>query len=94
MRYKGILFDLDGTLLDTNELIVKSFRHTIAQHYNREVDLDVVKAYFGRPLKAALEVMGPDKVDELLRTYREYNLRHHDELAKVFTGVAETIQKL
>ncbi|MBP2653176.1 MAG: ppaX [Firmicutes bacterium] len=94
MRYKGILFDLDGTLLDTNKLIIESFQHTFKVHYNREVDLDVVRAYFGRPLRAALEYLGPDKIDELTRTYREFNAANHDRLTGIFPGVAETIKSL
>lgn len=94
MGFKGVLFDLDGTLLDTTDLIIKSFQHTIRVHYNRPVDLEIVRAYFGQPLRAALEVLGPDDVDDLIQTYREFNLLHHDELAKSFAGVAETVQEL
>lgn len=94
MKYKGVLFDLDGTLLDTNDLILKSFRHSYFTHYNREPDLAIAKAYFGRPLREALEIMAPDKVEEVLRTYREFNIIHHDQLAKCFTGVAEVIRDL
>ena len=94
MRYKGILFDLDGTLLDTSELIIKSFQHTVNRHYNKAADVGVVKEYFGRPLRAALEQLGPDKVEEMLQTYREYNLIHHDRLAKAFPGVAQAVGEL
>jgi pyrophosphatase PpaX len=94
MRYKGICFDLDGTLLDTNKLIIKSFQHTFKVHYNQEVDLNVVRAYFGRPLRAALEYLGPDKIDELTGTYREFSAANHDRLTGIFPGVAETIKTL
>ena len=94
MRYKGILFDLDGTLLDTNELIIKAFQHTVGVHYEREVDSDIIRAFFGKTSKAALEFLGPDKVEEMTATLREYQSIHHDQLAKVFTGVREAIQEL
>jgi pyrophosphatase PpaX len=92
--YRGILFDLDGTLIDTNRLITESFRHTIRTHYDREPDMEIVRAYYGKTLRAALEVLGPDKVDELIQTYREYNLQHHDRLARSFAGVAEVVREL
>ncbi|MBP2650072.1 MAG: ppaX [Firmicutes bacterium] len=94
MRYKGILFDLDGTLLDTNELIIKSFQHTFKVHYNREIDVDVVRAYFGKPLRAALEYLGPDKIEELTATYREFSEANHKRLTKIFPKVADTIKTL
>lgn len=93
MNYKGILFDLDGTLLDTTDLIVKSFQHAIRTHQGHDADLDLVKSTFGKPLIEALALMGPDP-EAMIETYREYNLRHHDELAKAFSGVAEAVQKL
>ena len=94
MNCRGVLFDLDGTLLDTSELIIKSFNHTMNTHYQRNADIDVVRSYFGRPLRTAMEFMGPDKVEELIATYREYNLLHHDTSVKIFAGVAEVIRKL
>lgn len=94
MDFKGVLFDLDGTILDTTDLILKSFQYSFYKHYNRDPDLAVVKAYFGKPLRAALEVLAPGKEEEVLKTYREYNLVHHDLLAKSFAGVAEVIQDM
>lgn len=94
MTYKGLLFDLDGTLLDTTTLIVNSFKHTFRYHYNKELDTNDIYEYFGKTLRVAMENFGPDKVEELIKTYREYNLAHHDELTAAFTGVAEVIQQL
>ena len=93
MRYKAILFDLDGTLLDTNELIVKSFQHTIAVHEQRELDAEIIRAFFGKTAKALLEFLAPDKVEEMTTTYRAYQSAHHDEWAKIFVGVREVIQE-
>ena len=94
MKYRGILFDLDGTLLDTTELIVKSFQHTFRVHYNRDITPAEIHPFFGQTLRAAMEHLGPDKVDELIATYRDYNLTHHDRLTTAFTGVVEVLQEL
>lgn len=84
---------MDGTLLDTTDLIMKSFHHTIRTHHGRDADEALVKSTFGKPLIGALELMGPD-AEEMLKTYREFNLRYHDELAAVFSGVADTVRVL
>ncbi|CQR74527.1 Pyrophosphatase PpaX [Sporomusa ovata DSM 2662] len=94
MRFKGILFDLDGTLIDTSNLIVRSFQHTFIQHYGRALTPQEVYAFFGKPLRDAMEHYGPDKVDELITTYRDFNLTYHDELTTGFASVPETMQKL
>lgn len=94
MKFKGILFDLDGTLIDTSNLIIRSFQHTFNVHYGRSLTNEEIYAFFGKPLKAAMEHYGPDKVAELTKTYREFNLAHHDQLTTGFAGIPETIQKL
>ena len=93
MNFKGVLFDLDGTLLDTTDLIIKSFQHTIRTHQGCDADIAFVKSTFGMPLKSALAMMGDD-AEAMVRTYRDYNIRYHDELCGIFGGVVETIQKL
>jgi pyrophosphatase PpaX len=94
LNFAGVLFDLDGTLLDTSGLIIKSFQHTFKVHYQREVKAADVYPFFGKTLRAAMEVLGPDKVDDLIATYREFNLAKHDELTTAFTGVVEVVQSL
>ncbi|QDR80638.1 pyrophosphatase PpaX [Sporomusa termitida] len=94
MKIKGILFDLDGTLIDTSNLIVRSFQHTFAQHYGQPLTPPEIYAFFGKPLKDAMEYYGPDKVEALITTYREFNLAHHDQLTTGFAGIAEAIHKL
>ena len=94
MRYKAVLFDLDGTVLDTSDLIISSFKHTFHKHYKREIALSEIHAFFGKTLRAAMEYLGPDQVEELIQTYREYSLAHHDQMITVFSGVVETIHAL
>ncbi len=93
MNYKGLLFDLDGTLLDTTDLILKSFQHTIRTHNGHDADLELVKSTFGQPLIEALALMGSDP-EAMIKTYRDYNKQYHDELARVFAGTAEVIRTL
>jgi len=75
-------------------LILQSFQHTFRIHYNRQIPPQEVHRFFGKTLRAAMEALGPDKVEELIVTYREFNLAHHDELTATFAGMHETLQKL
>ena len=92
--YKAVLFDLDGTILDTSDLIISAFGHTFQKHYNRKLTSLEIHAFFGKTLRSAMEHYGPDQVEELIQTYREYSLVHHDQMTKIFSGVAETIRAL
>lgn len=91
---RGVFFDLDGTLLDTNPLILQSFQHTFRLHYGREVSLEDIRPFMGRPLRDAMEIMAPGNETAVIATYRTFNLEHHDRLAKIFPGVQEMIKAL
>jgi len=93
-KIKGVFFDLDGTLLDTTPLILKSFQHTFATHYQRTVDLADIQPYMGKPLLAAMEVMAPGEEESVIATYRAFNHLHHDQLARIFEGVHDTVKAL
>ncbi|MDI6871338.1 MAG: pyrophosphatase PpaX [Bacillota bacterium] len=96
MTYAGVLFDLDGTLLDTVELIVRSYQHTFRQCLGREVGEGEILANLGLTLSAhlALYHQDPAKVEEMVAVYRTFNLANHDRLARLFPGVRETLAAL
>jgi pyrophosphatase PpaX len=89
-----VLFDLDGTLIDTNELIVTSYLHTLEQYFPGQFKREDVLPFMGPPLKEVFEDLNPTKVDEMIRTYRKYNISKHDQFVTEFEGVSETIKAL
>ncbi|GAB4269213.1 pyrophosphatase PpaX [Thermincola ferriacetica] len=94
MAYNCILFDLDGTLLNTNTLVLESFRYTFKKHLGREVSDEELYPYFGVPLVDIMKVFDPDQVEEMIHTYRTFNQEKHDELTTLFPGVRETLTEL
>ncbi|MCA0984636.1 pyrophosphatase PpaX [Halobacillus yeomjeoni] len=94
MKINTILFDLDGTLIDTNELIIASFMHTIEQYGDRDYGRDEVLDFIGPPLRDSLRKINPDRVEEMVETYRKHNIENHDSYVKAYDGVVETIRKL
>jgi pyrophosphatase PpaX len=91
---KAVLFDLDGTLIDTNELIIQSFKYTFRTHLNREVDTEDIVMHFGEPLIDSLARYDKENAHVLIETYRNYNESIHDELAKEIAGAKITVKEL
>src|SRR5450756_1090756 len=79
---RAVLFDLDGTLIDTVELIRVSFRYATRTVLGEELPDEITMANVGQPLARQFHDMAPRHAEELLRVYREFNHAHHDELAK------------
>ncbi|MGC4376844.1 pyrophosphatase PpaX [Fictibacillus sp. Mic-4] len=94
MKIDTLLFDLDGTLINTNELIISSFLHTLNQYFPDQYNREKVLPFIGPPLIESFETVDKERAEELVKTYREYNLAHHDELVTEYEGVYETIEKL
>lgn len=91
---KAVLFDLDGTLINTNELIIESFQHAMKEHLNKEISREEVVMTFGEPLRYAMLRYDEENVDEMLRIFRSHNENRHDVLAKEFEGVYHGIKSL
>ncbi|MBW5448994.1 pyrophosphatase PpaX [Cohnella sp. CFH 77786] len=92
---KAVLFDLDGTIVDTNELIIQSFLHALKGKVPEGFGRDHIIPSMGQPLKDQLQQFsGLEDVAELTQAYREYNYLKHDEMVSLFPGVAEVVKRL
>jgi pyrophosphatase PpaX len=93
MDWEGVLFDLDGTLADTVDLILRSFRHTMAEHLDEvPPDGDFLRG-IGKPLPVQLrEFATGDKHFEAMRqTYIEFQWERHDDMVRPFPGAIDAI---
>lgn len=93
MTIQTVLFDLDGTILDSNELIMKSFEYTFDQ-YNIEVPREKLKEFNGPPLIETFAKYNPGFEEEMVKTYRAHNHKYHEEYVSLFPNVIETIEQL
>ncbi|MCA1026758.1 pyrophosphatase PpaX [Cytobacillus sp. FSL W7-1323] len=89
-----ILFDLDGTLIDTNELIISSFLHTLNHYYPDSYQRQDVLPFMGPTLVETFTSIDRDRADEMVHMYRTFNKENHDVLVKEFSGVYETVRTL
>jgi pyrophosphatase PpaX len=94
MRYPTVLFDLDGTLVDSGAIILASFKHAARTVLARDIEEEQIAALVGGSnLHDQMRVLSPAHVDELVRVYREHNRPLHDEL-QAFEGVEELMETL
>jgi len=93
-RYPAVLFDLDGTLLDSVRLILDSYHHTLANHGLPARTDDHWLAGLGTPLRVQFREWGDDpaQIEAMVLTYREYNLTHHDQQVSPYPGVVEMVR--
>jgi pyrophosphatase PpaX len=91
-----ILFDLDGTLIDSVELILNSYRHTLRVHRGTIPPDAVWLEGLGTPLKVQFRKFtdDPAEIDAMVATYRAYNLANHDNAVREFPGVREAVEEL
>lgn len=94
LKKDTILFDLDGTLINTNELIIESFLHTLHHYYPNQYGREDVIPFIGPPLVDSFKSIDKDRYKEMVEMYREHNVAHHDALVKEFEGVFETVAHL
>ncbi|MCV9888113.1 pyrophosphatase PpaX [Metabacillus halosaccharovorans] len=94
MKINTLLFDLDGTLINTNELIIESFLHTLHSYYPDQYKRDDVLPFIGPTLYDTFTSINPEKTEEMVKVYRKFNHEQHDTLVTEYETVFETIKTL
>jgi pyrophosphatase PpaX len=94
VRFPVVLFDLDGTVVDSGGIILASMRHATRTVLGREIPDEALMAAVGGPgLEHQMRALGPEHVAELIRAYREHNEPLHDEL-RVCVGMDDVLVAL
>ncbi len=92
-----ILFDFDGTIMDTNDMIIKSWQYTFEQLRGKKAEESVLLATFGEPLKMTMHHFfggDADEVEKNVEIYRSYQKEHFLDLIQLFPGVYEMLEEL
>lgn len=94
MLLEAILFDLDGTVIDTGPLIAESFRHAVRTVLGEPIDDEEMLAYVGGwSLREQMQRLSPDRCEELIEAYRAYNEPRHGGL-EFCAGMHELLLEL
>jgi pyrophosphatase PpaX len=94
VRFPTVLFDLDGTVVDSGAIILASMRHATREVLGREYsDEELLQAVGGPGLEAQMEALAPEHVERLVNVYRAHNIPLHDEL-EACLGMEDVLVRL
>ena len=90
-----IFFDFDGTLINTNNVIIESWQHTYKHYLGKEMPVERIVSTFGEPLLLTMAREFPE-VDpsESAEEYRAYQREYADRLVESFDGISELLTEL
>lgn len=94
MAVKALLFDFDGTLLNTNELIIQTFMHVLNERFPGQFSPKDCLKFIGPSLKQTFNDIAPGEEEALIAKYRAWNIEHHDELVSQYPDVVSTLEQL
>ncbi|GGL54290.1 pyrophosphatase PpaX [Sporolactobacillus putidus] len=89
-----VLFDLDGTLINTNELILASFQYTLERFFPGRYTRKDLIPFIGEPLEVSFNHIDARQTDEMIAIYRKHNSHFHDQMVSEFPYVRETLGQL
>jgi len=93
-KINTVLFDFDGTVMDTNEVVYKSWQHTYNKLIGKDGDEETIYKTFGEPLVLSMEKAFPKvPVEESIQIYRDYHYKNFEELISLFPGMKELLKE-
>lgn len=90
-----VIFDFDGTIMDTNNVIIHSWQHTYRTLTGCNGDVDYILSTFGEPLEFSLKNAFPNvPIEQSLQIYRDWHRDHFRSMIKLFPGVKEMLTEV
>jgi HAD superfamily hydrolase (TIGR01549 family) len=94
-RISCVIFDIDGTLAQTNELIYASFNHIAERYVGRTFSPQEIAAMFGPPEGVAIErLVGSEHSSEAMNEFCDFYDTHHPKMAGAYKGIKEILEFL
>jgi len=94
MVFKTVLFDFDGTIADSNDLISESHFVVMQENFPGRFQKSDMPQFNGPSLEDIYGRLDFNRKDELVARYREVMLEKHDEMISIFPGIKDLLKKL
>ena len=91
---KVVIFDLDGTLIDTNDLIIDAFYHVINELLGRSPTEEELNYVYGKTLDEQMEFFSVEESHKLVGAYKSFYRAHMDERTHLFEGIKDLLDEL
>lgn len=91
-KFKCFVFDIDGTIVSTNELIFASYNHVTKKYLNKTLTKEEIIALFGPPEDIILAEWFGDKVEQVKEDYYKFYTDNHNSMAKEIDGLEAVLQ--
>lgn len=89
---KAILFDFDGTLINTHDLIIEGFNQLSQKYRGRAFGADEHNKILGKPLEVQVRHLCPFDYEEALASFKSWYQANHDHHAKGYKDIEDTLQ--
>lgn len=93
---RTVLYDFDGTLADTTELVMECYRLTMTEHLGEVPPVEEWLRGFGTPLEVQMNRFARDPIEceAMIASYRLHQEEHAERFIRPFEGVLETLDRL
>ena len=91
-KFEGFIFDIDGTITSTNELIFATFNFVAEKYLNKKFSNEEIIALFGPTEDYILKEMMKDKYEEAKLDYYHFYDSKHEEMADIFPGIDDLLK--
>lgn len=95
MKKKYLMWDMDGTIMNTNDIIIDSWQHTARQYGGEELTVERILSTFGETIVYTASTLWPEEdPKEVARCYDEYQESHLADKVGLFDGIKELLEEL